>query len=71
MLDPHCGKAEKSRLAAMRRAAFFRIPSIPKRRVDDLLALAPIGAELVHEALEVRIVVSLPEMRELVDDDVF
>ena len=45
--------------------------SIPKRRVNDLLALAPVGAELVHEALEMRVVVALPEMRELVDDDVF
>ena len=45
--------------------------SIPKRRVDDLLALAPVGAELVHEALEMCVVVALPEMRKLVDDDVF
>ena len=45
--------------------------SIPKRRVDELLALAPVGAELVHEALEMRVVVALPEMRKLVDDDVF
>ena len=71
MLDPHCGKAEKSRLAAMRRAAFFRIPSVLKRRVDELLALAPVGAEAIHETLEMRVVIALPEMRELVDDDVF
>ena len=50
---------------------FFPFSSIPKRRVDELLALAPVGAELVHEALEMRVVVALPEMRELVDDDVF
>ena len=49
----------------------FPFSSIPKRRVDDLLALAPVGAELVHEALEMRVVIALPEMRELVDDDVF
>ena len=49
----------------------FPFSSIPKRRVDDLLALAPVGAELVHEALEMRVVVALPEMRDLVDDDVF
>ena len=49
----------------------FLFSSILKRRVDSLLALAPVGAELVHEALEMRVVVALPEMRELVDDDVF
>lgn len=45
--------------------------SILKRHVDSLLALAPVGAELVHEALEMRVVVALPKMRKLVDDDVF
>lgn len=49
----------------------FLFSSILKRRVDSLLALAPVGAELVHEALEMRVVVALPEMRKLVDDDVF
>lgn len=34
--------------------------SIPKRRVDDLLALAPVGAKLIHEALEMRVVAALP-----------
>ena len=61
----------------MRRTSVFAVcmphvtRSTLKRRVDDLLALAPVGAELVHEALEMRVVIALPEMRELVDDDVF
>ena len=56
-----------SRQPSVKRAAHrataggsFLFSSIPKRRVDELLALAPVGAELVHEALEVRIVIALP-----------
>ena len=60
-------KEQNERMAELcEEPAFFAVcmphvtRSIPKRRVDDLLALAPVGAKLIHEALEMRVVAALP-----------